>query len=126
MLQGYLYLVTCVFFQCQTLVWRFTKRAFLSELIVVIFHAFTGLQCRLQGYLNLVARIVSFRTKRVFGSSPRVPFVNLRRDFHAFTGLQYRFQGYLNLVAFIVSLETDTSPCGRFSSVCHQILWIYI
>jgi len=59
--------------------------------IVVIFHAFTGLQCRLQDYLYLVACIVLPSTRHPF------PKEGFRRFVIRFCGLTYNTVNHLNV-----------------------------
>jgi hypothetical protein len=66
------------------------------------------------------------RKTGLLGPSSRFPYVNFVVLFHAFTGLQCRFRYYLYLVACILLPRNRHQPRGRFSSVCHQKLWIYI
>ena len=53
--------------------------------------------------------------------------VNFVVILHAFTGLQCRTRGYIYLRSCTFQPRNrHRSLAGRFSSVCHQILWIYI
>lgn len=82
MSQGYLYLATLLLFPIGTktgktgLLDSSSREPFVN--IVVLFHAFTGLQCRFRRYLYLVAFIVFPRNRHL---PLRAVFVGLSPEF---------------------------------------------